>query len=265
MYLNHLDFEINYLKNRNIHICLLSGDPLRTEMIAQQYLKNPQKINENRGLYCFTGETGLGLPILAATSGMGAPSTSIIVNELAQAGINVFIRIGTTGSIQPYIGVGSIIVNFASLCRQGAANDIAPRDYPAAASALLSTDVYYEAKKIHSDVYFGLNASVDTFYEGQERYDSVNAKLMKSHVGMLQEYQNLNILNFEMESGTLFKMANVYGLHATSICAVAAARCQDEALQHDSLQHAVDACIKAALLAAENIQKNKLQLFPVKS
>ena len=47
-------------------------------------------------------------------------------------------------------------------------------------------------------------------------------KLMKSHVGMLQEYQNLNILNFEMESGTLFKMANVYGLHATSICAVAA-------------------------------------------
>lgn len=261
MYLNHLDFHKDYLKDKKITICLLSGDPSRTEIIAQQYLKNAHKINNNRGLYCFTGDTSLGLPILAATSGMGAPSTSIVVNELAQAGVNVFIRIGTTGSIQPYIGVGSIIVNFASLCRQGAANDIAPRDYPAAASALLSTDLYYEAKKIHSDVFFGLNASVDSFYEGQERYDSVNPKLMKSHVGMLQEYQNLNILNFEMESGTLFKMANVYGLHATSICAVAAARCKDEALQHDSVQFSVDACIKAAINTAENIQKKQLQLF----
>lgn len=261
MNLNHLNFEKDYLKDRDITICLLSGDPARTEIIAQTYLKNSVKINNNRGLYCFTGKTSLGMPILAATSGMGAPSTSIVVNELAQAGVKVFIRIGTTGSIQPYIGVGSIIVNFASLCKQGAANDIAPRDYPAAASALLSTDVYYEAKKLHKDVYFGLNASVDTFYEGQERYDSVNPNLLKSHVGMLKEYQNLNILNFEMESGTLFKMANVYGLHATSICAVAAARCKDEALLHDSVQSSVDISIKAAIHTAENIQKNQLQLF----
>ncbi len=64
---------------------------------------------------------------------MGAPSLSIVVNELIQVGIKTIIRIGTCGAIQNRIKIGDIIISQAALCRQGAANDIAPPEYPAVA------------------------------------------------------------------------------------------------------------------------------------
>ena len=82
------------------------------------------------GLNSYSGNLPDGKPILVATSGMGASSLSIVVNELVQVGIKQFIRIGTCGSIQPQIPVGSIVVSQAALCRQGAALDIAPIECP---------------------------------------------------------------------------------------------------------------------------------------
>ncbi|KAB8033789.1 nucleoside phosphorylase [Fluviispira multicolorata] len=264
MKLNHLNFEMDFLSTRNVKLCLLSGDPSRTKLIAEKYLNDAKLVCDNRGLLCYVGQTSLGLPILAATSGMGAPSTSIVVSELAQAGINVLIRVGTTGSIQKQIEPGSLIINYASLCKQGAALDIAPNEFPSVACPLLSTDLYYTANAIHPTVYFGINASVDTFYEGQERYANANPHLLRKQQGLIQEYQNLNILNFEMETGTLFKMASVYKLHATSICGVVAARYSEdevgEKIIHEVVELTIDSCIKSALKTLENIQCGKLKL-----
>ena len=61
----------------------------------------------------------------------------------------------------------------------------------------------------------GVMASVDTFFEGQERSESsANPRLLRRLRGMIEEYQALRILNFEMEAGTLFKMGAVYGFAA---------------------------------------------------
>ena len=87
-------------------IALLSGDPNRASMIAHTFLREMKTLSENRGLNSYMGVLPNGRPILSATSGMGAPSLSIVVNELVQVGIKVIIRIGTTGSIQDYIKAG---------------------------------------------------------------------------------------------------------------------------------------------------------------
>jgi uridine phosphorylase len=265
MLLPHLNFDNQFLVQKNVTLCILCGDPQRTQMIAQKYLKNSDLITDRRGFVCYTGETSLGKPILVATSGIGSPSTSIVVNELAQAGIKTIIRVGTTGSLNPQIPLESVIVNFASLCKQGAANDIAPPEYPAAASPVLTTSVYQHAKKIYDKVFYGINASVDTFYEGQERYQGANPSIMARQRGLIQEYQNLNILNFEMETGTIFKMANVYKLHAASICAVLATRyssgSEGEELHTEAANAAIDICVRSALSALEDIQNGLLECF----
>ena len=257
--LTHLGFEKNFLKKNKIEFCLLSGDPTRTEMIGQNFLHNTKTLTNIRGLYCCYGETKNGKKVLAATSGMGAPSTSIVVNELIQAGIKTIIRIGTTGSLHKNITPGSIIINYASLCRQGAALDIAPVEYPAAATPELTVKLFEQAKKIHDKVYYGINASVDTFYEGQERYGGAHPHLLKKNQGIIEEYQNLNILNFEMETGTLFKMSGVYGFRVASICAVVAARyktdqSKGEEIQGDIIQPTVDICVQSSLLAVDEIE-----------
>src|SRR5579859_796549 len=106
----HIGFGRADLGDEPPQIALLSGDPERTAMIAHTYLQSPKMLSEHRGLNSYMGRLSNGRPILSATSGMGAPSLSIVVNELVQVGIRVIVRIGTCGSIQPYVPVGSLVV-----------------------------------------------------------------------------------------------------------------------------------------------------------
>ena len=72
-------------------------------------------------------------------------------------------------------------------------------------------------------------ASTDTFFEGQERSaSSANPHLLRRLRGMIDEYPDLGVLNFEMEAGTLFKMGGVYGFAAGCVCGIIAQRTEDE-------------------------------------
>lgn len=225
MKLYHIGFSQDDLGVNAPKIVLLSGEPERSRYIAQTYLQNVKLLSQYRGLDSYLGNLPNGKPILVATSGMGAPSLSIVVNELVQVGIKQFIRIGTCGSIQPSVEVGSIVVSQAALCRQGAALDIAPVEYPAVADPFLTVALVEMARQLNIPCHLGITASVDTFYEGQERVESsANSSLQPWLNGITNTYRSLNILNYEMEAATLFKMAGVYGFAAACVCAVVAQR-----------------------------------------
>lgn len=179
---------------------------------------------------------------------MGAPSTTIVVNELIQVGIKKIIRVGTCGAIQSQIQVGDIVISQAALCRQGAANDIAPPEYPAVADPFLTVALAQTAQKLGVAYHLGITASVDTFYEGQERIiSSANPHLQSHLIGITEQYGNLNILNYEMEAGVLFKMAGVYGFKAACVCAVVAQRNNQENIILADKDLAVSRAIKVAI------------------
>jgi uridine phosphorylase len=232
-------------------VALLSGDPDRATLIANTKLSKVKILSEHRGLNSYIGLLPNGKPLLSATSGMGAPSLSIVVNELVQVGIRTIIRVGTTGSIQAHVPPGSVVISKAALCRQGAANDIAPPEYPASADPFVTVALVEAAKAQNLEHYIGITASVDTFYEGQERTESANPHLMRSLQGITEEYRHLNILNYEMEAGTLFKMGNVYGFAAGCVCGVVAQRTKDEKPILESKAVAVQQAIDVAIAAAE--------------
>lgn len=100
----------------------------------------------------------------------------------------------------------------------------------------------------------GITASVDTFYEGQERTDSANPYLLRSLQGITEEYRRLNILNYEMECGTLFKMAGVYGFAAACVCAVVAQRTLGEDIILEQKEVAVNNAIAVALRGLETFE-----------
>ena len=231
---------------------LLSGEPERSQYIASTYLQNVKPLSEYRGLNSYWGYLPNGTPILVATSGMGASSLSIVVNELVQVGIKQFIRIGTCGSIQPSVSLGSIVVSQAALCRQGAALDIAPIEYPAVADPYLTVALVDTARKLNIPCHLGITASVDTFYEGQERTESsANVNLQPWLKGITATYRQLNILNYEMESGTLLKMAGVYGFAAACVCAVVAQRNEAETIviadKNDTVKKAIAVAVESLL------------------
>ena len=80
-------------------VAILCGDPERAEKVARQHLTFEKVLSTNRALNSFVGVTPGGKRIVSATSGMGAPSTSIVVNELAQVGIRHIVRVGTTAAV----------------------------------------------------------------------------------------------------------------------------------------------------------------------
>lgn len=249
--LYHIGFGRGDLGSQPPTLVFLSGDPDRARSIAERYLTDVKKLSENRGLNSYLGRLPNGRPVLSATSGMGAPSLSIVVNELVQVGIRTIIRIGTCGSIQPHVKPGSVVITSAALCRQGAANDIAPVEYPAAADPFLTVALAQAARELEVEHHVGITASVDTFYEGQERVGSANPHLLRALRGVTEEYRRLNVLNYEMESGTLFKMGGVYGFAAGCVCGVIAQRTEAESVVLEAKATAVENAIRVAVEAAQ--------------
>lgn len=228
---------------------LLCGDPSRARRIAQETegVRCLKLLSENRGLNSYLCETVNGGRFISATSGMGAPSLSIVVNELVQVGIRTIIRVGTCGAIADQVKVGSVVISQAALCRQGAADDIAPREYPAAADPSLTVKLVAAAERLGIAHHLGVTASVDTFYEGQERSDSANPALLRSLRGITEEYRRLGILNYEMEAGTLFKMGLIYGFAAGCVCAVLAERVSSEQVFIEQKRQAEANALQVAL------------------
>jgi uridine phosphorylase len=233
-------------------IALLSGDPDRSELIADEHLTDTEVLARHRGLDAFKGRLPGGAGVLCATSGMGAPSMSIVVNELVQAGIRTIIRVGTSGSIQDHVATGSIVIGSAAVTNQGAALDIAPPEFPAAADPYLTIALADAAEALGAAYHVGVMASTDTFFEGQERSaSSANPHLLRRLQGLIDEYQDLGVLNFEMEAGTLFKMGLVYGFQAGCVVGIIAQRNAAEEPDLQIKDVAVDNAIRVAVAAAD--------------
>ncbi|MFO7578101.1 MAG: nucleoside phosphorylase [Pelovirga sp.] len=235
-------------------MALLCGDPQRAERIARRTdgVTCRKVLSENRGLNSYLCLAANGRPFISATSGMGAPSLSIVVNELVQVGIRTILRVGTCGSLNDRVRVGSLVISSAALCRQGAALDVAPVEYPAAADPFLTVALATAARDLGLDYHVGITASVDTFYEGQERNDCAHPYLLRRLQGISTEYRHLNILNYEMEAGTLFKMGLVYGFSAGCVCAVLAERLTGEQVILEHKQAAEAAAVRLALRVVEH-------------
>lgn len=117
----HLDLAPREI-SRNI---IIVGDPDRAPFIADEFMESREADRFHRGFRSITGvskETGQRFSVI--TSGIGAPSLEIVLNEITALNeidfrtrrrkknfkpLNI-VRIGTSGGIQPEIEIGTLIV-----------------------------------------------------------------------------------------------------------------------------------------------------------
>ena len=76
---------------------IVPGDPNRVPVIAES-LENVINQGQNREFNAYKG-THNGIEVSVVSTGIGCPSTAIAVEELSYIGAEVFIRIGTSGSV----------------------------------------------------------------------------------------------------------------------------------------------------------------------
>lgn len=207
---------------------LLPGDPGRVEALAKSI--GPASFIASHREYTSWLAYVEQEPVLVCSTGMGGPSVAICLEELARMGIEGVIRVGTTGTIQEYVNLGDVIINHAAVRLDGTSAHYAPVNFPAVADFNVTDALKQAADKLNIPYHLGISASSDTFWPGQERYDSFTGYVRKALQGSLKEWQQLGVLNYEMETSALFVAAQCLGLKAGAICGVIAKRTESESI-----------------------------------
>jgi uridine phosphorylase len=223
---NHLGLEPGQLDGATL--ALLPGDPGRVRLIAEM-LDAPKAVASERGFTTWKAEVS-SKPVVVSSTGIGGPSLSIAVEELAQLGVRTFVRVGTTGAIQADIRPGDVVISTGAVRLDGASRQFAPIEYPAVADFGVVAALVEAAAAQDLRFHLGITASTDTFYPGQERQDSYGGFLLPALRGSLETWRSLGVLNFEMEASTLFVMASAMGLKAGAVCGVILNRGDTETL-----------------------------------
>ncbi|AUG98698.1 uridine phosphorylase [Pectobacteriaceae bacterium CE70] len=246
-------FHLGLTKNdlQGATLAIVPGDPGRVEKIAQ-LMDNPVFLASQREFTSWRAELA-GKAVMVCSTGIGGPSTSIAVEELAQLGIRTFLRVGTTGAIQPHIAVGDVLVTTAAVRLDGASLHFAPLEFPAVADFTCTSALVEAAQEAGTTLHIGITASSDTFYPGQERYDTFSGRVVRRFQGSMAEWQSMGVLNYEMESATLLTMCASQGLRAGMVAGVIVNRAQQEIPDTATMKLAETASVNVVLAAASKL------------
>lgn len=216
---------------------LLPGDPGRVEKTAKSIDPDAIFLAQNRE-YTSWLATLKGEKILICSTGMGGPSVAIGLEEMAALGLKYYYRIGSTGIIQPDIELPCLIITTGAVRLDGASTHYAPIEYPAVADLALTNSLVDAALDLDFPHRVGITASSDTFYPGQERYDTFTGYVPRRFQGSMLEWQKLNVLNYEMEGATLLTVINTFGLQAAMVAGAIVSRVGGETPDDEVLRKA---------------------------
>lgn len=229
--LNEILYHVGFAKKdlQGATIAVLPGDPGRVETLAKDIGTEPMPIAVHREYTSWLTHVDE-QPVLVCSTGMGGPSVAICLEELARMGITHVIRVGTTGTIQEKINLGDVIINKAAVRLDGTSHHYAPAPFPAVASFAVTGALAEAAAACGAPFHVGVSVSSDTFWPGQERYDSFTGYVPRCFQGTMKEWQALGALNYEMETSALFVTCQALGIKAGAVCGVVAKRTESESV-----------------------------------
>jgi len=184
---------------------LLPGDPGRCETIASHF-DNPKLMAYNREYKTYTG-TLLGEKVTVTSTGIGCPSTAIAVEELIQLGADTFIRVGTSGGMQPAERPGDLAIITAAIRDEGTSLHYMPVEFPAVADFEVVMALKEAATRLHNRYFLGITQSKDSFYgQHQPERMPVASRLLDRW----KAWKMGGAICSEMESAVLFILGSIY-------------------------------------------------------
>jgi purine-nucleoside phosphorylase len=216
---------------------LLPGDPLRAKHIAEAFLESPERFNEVRNMFGYTG-TYKGRRVSVMGTGMGMPSLSIYANELIKDyGVKRLVRVGTCGGLTAEVKVRDVVLGI-SASTDSAVNKVRFRgmDYAPAPSFRLLKAAYDAAVERKLPVHVGKIISSDSFYTE----DPDQWKL----------WARFGVVAVEMEAAELYTLAAKHGVEALAILTVSDHLVTREDTTSAERERTFDSMIEVGLAAA---------------
>lgn len=227
---------------------ILPGDPKRCVKIAQ-YFDDPKLVADSREYVTYTGYLD-GVKVSVTSTGIGGPSASIALEELANVGAKTFIRIGTCGGMDIDVKGGDVVIATGAIRMEGTTREYAPIEFPAVATLDVVNALVASAKKLGVDYHTGVVQCKDAFY-GQHQ-----PELLPNGPELLRKWDawlKLGCIASEMESAALF-IVGAYRKVRVGSCFLTVAN-QERAragLSNDQV-HDTDLAIKVAVGAIREL------------
>lgn len=191
---------------------ILPGDPKRCEKIAA-YLTDGKKIADLREFTTYTGYLN-GVKVSVASTGIGGPSAAIAMEELADAGADTFLRMGTCGGMDLKVQGGDLIVATGAVRMEGTSKEYAPIEFPAVANYEIVSALTEAAREQGAKYHVGVVQCKDSFY-GQ--HEPEHMPVSYELVGKWNAWMALGCLGSEMESAALFTVASYLGVRCGTL------------------------------------------------
>jgi uridine phosphorylase len=191
---------------------LLPGDHERVLRVAE-YLDDAKEIAFNREFRTVTGSYK-GVPITVTSTGIGGCSMGIALEELINCGAENFIRIGSCGALQPDLKLGDLVIASAAVREDGLSKTYVDQVYPAVSDFEITSLLKVKSEEFDFAYKLGICRSHESFYidHNQEVIDYWSSK---------------NVLASDMETASLFTLANLRGVRAASVLNVVVNDAQD--------------------------------------
>ncbi|SFS68272.1 nucleoside phosphorylase [Halostagnicola kamekurae] len=185
-------------------IALIPGDPGRVDRIAS-HCDDAETIAQNRE-YKVVNASYEGRELTICSTGIGCPSAAIAIEELANVGVETFVRVGTTGALQSDIEIGDMIVATGAAKNEGTSKRYEAVEYPAVPDYDVLSALVDSAEANDEDVHVGPIASDDAYYAETD--------------AAVDDWEAAGLLAVEMEAAAVFSLARRKGLRAGAICTV---------------------------------------------
>lgn len=215
--------------------CLLPGDPLRAQYIAETFMDDVRQRNWERGLLGYTG-TYNGQPVSVQASGMGCPSAAIVIEELAQLGVERIVRVGTCGGLQPDMAIGDLVIALSATAADSTAlHYVGNEPHAPTADFELTHAAVHAAKEQGKRARIGPIVSSDIFYNPDS--------------GQYARWSERGILAVEMEGAVLFTLGALRKLQTACLLVVSDVVVEGEfvRISDEEMKRAVDGMTELAL------------------
>jgi len=194
---------------------IVPGDPNRIPIISKyldnvEYQGQVREFNASRGTY-------KGVEVSVVSTGIGCPSTAIAVEELVYLGAEVFIRIGTSGSVDGSAKKGDIFIATAAVRDDGTSKQYMPIEFPAVADLGVVKNLINASESFSVPSKVGICQSKDSFFG---EIDPSRMPISEYLDSKWKAWQGGSVGASEMEAATLFTLSQLFGVAAGAILAI---------------------------------------------
>lgn len=247
--MEQVQYHIRCKKDEVNKAVLLPGDIERADYIGKKFLRDSEKIVENREFHIYNGSYE-DKPVAVCSTGIGCMSAAVAIEELINIGCKYFIRVGTCGSLSSEINPGDIIIVTGAIRGDGASKEYVPIEYPAVADYRTVIALRNRAKKEDADYKLGIIRTHDAFYmESPFAFGDYKKRI--------SVWAKAGTLAIENESSTLFVIGSLKNVQVGSILVAAGNLITGKKGTKNELQKSIDKAITIAAGALVDLQREK--------